>query len=96
MMQPERYPAHAEETMTAEQRDVLAEVLAGPRKGAPGPFKAMLRSPGLMRHAHKLGAYVRFESAIPPRLKRACHPAHREKVVSAVRVVCSCPPGSGS
>ena len=68
MMQPERYPALDDETMTAEQREVLAEVLAGPRKGAPGPFKAMLRSPGLMRHAHKLGAYIRFESAMPPRL----------------------------
>ena len=65
---PERFPTIANEAMTAEQREVLAEVLAGPRKGAPGPFKAMLRSPGLMRHAHKLGAYVRFESIIPPRL----------------------------
>lgn len=68
MVKPERYPALAEKVMTEEQREVLAEVLAGPRKGAPGPFKAMIRSPGLMRHAHKLGAYVRFESSIPPRL----------------------------
>jgi 4-carboxymuconolactone decarboxylase len=65
---PERFPALPDSAMTPSQRSVLAEVLAGPRKGAPGPFKAMLRSPGLMEHAHKLGAYVRFESSIPPRL----------------------------
>ena len=64
----ERFPAITDQAMTADQREVLAEVMAGPRKGAPGPFKAMLRSPGLMRHAHKLGAYVRFESSIPSRL----------------------------
>ncbi len=65
---PERFPAIAEAAMTSEQREVWADILSGPRKGARGPFKAMLRSPGLMRHAHPLGAYVRFGSSLPPRL----------------------------
>jgi 4-carboxymuconolactone decarboxylase len=65
---PERLPLLPAEAMTEEQRAVMAEILAGPRKGSQGPFKAMIRSPGLMRHAQKMGAHVRFESVIPPRL----------------------------
>jgi 4-carboxymuconolactone decarboxylase len=67
-MAPERFPLLSAEAMTEEQRAVMAEILAGPRKGSQGPFKAMIRSPGMMQHAQKMGAHVRFESAIPPRL----------------------------
>ena len=67
-MADDRFPALTPAAMSEEQRAVWAEIMAGPRTSAAGPFKAMLRSPGLMRHAQKLGAYVRFESAIPPRL----------------------------
>ena len=33
-----------------------------------GPFDALLRSPGLADRMQKLGAFVRFESSLPPRL----------------------------
>ena len=69
MTEHERFPQIPDRDMSDEQRAALAEVVAGPRKGSPGPFKAMLRSPELMRRAQRLGAYVRFETDIPPRLK---------------------------
>ncbi|MEJ1974985.1 MAG: carboxymuconolactone decarboxylase family protein [Acetobacteraceae bacterium] len=67
-MAPERLRQLSAEEMTEEQRAVMDEIHAGPRKGSRGPFKAMIRSPGLMRHAQKMGAHVRFDSTIPPRL----------------------------
>src|SRR6202011_3012513 len=57
--------------MTPEQRAVADAILAGPRpmpNGLGGPFEAMLRSPGLADPAQRLGAYVRFESSLPPHL----------------------------
>lgn len=63
------------DTLTPEQRYALDEVLAGPRgaQAAPGtiprgPVETWLRSPGLCDPAQKLGAYVRFENALPPHL----------------------------
>jgi 4-carboxymuconolactone decarboxylase len=44
---------------------VRAAILAGPRGGMRGPFKALLRSPGLFDTAQRLGAYVRFRSSLP-------------------------------
>ena len=51
-----------------EQKKVYDAVLAGPRGRIVGPLKVWLHSPGLAEHAQALGAYCRFNSALPPRL----------------------------
>jgi len=56
------------EDMTPRQREVYEEIVAGPRKGARGPFNALLRSPDLAEKAQKLGAYCRFQTALEPRV----------------------------
>jgi 4-carboxymuconolactone decarboxylase len=50
------------------QRAAADELVAGPRKGVKGPFIALLRSPELMARLQKVGEYLRFNSAVPPRL----------------------------
>ena len=62
-------PAIPPEAMTAAQRDAAAEISNGPRGGVVGPFVAALRSPECMRRLQHFGAYLRYESAIPPRLR---------------------------
>jgi 4-carboxymuconolactone decarboxylase len=64
----ERFPPLAADAMTEAQRAAWDELVSGPRKGGVGPFKALLRSPELMTLVQKLGAYVRFETSIPPAL----------------------------
>jgi 4-carboxymuconolactone decarboxylase len=61
-------PAISGEHLSEEQRTVAAELASGPRGRVAGPFVPMLRSPEFMRRTQKLGEYLRFSSAIPPRL----------------------------
>lgn len=68
-MDERRFPLFSDDRMTSEQRMVAAAIAAGPRGDALiGPFNALLRSPGLCDPAQRLGAHVRFSSAIPARL----------------------------
>jgi 4-carboxymuconolactone decarboxylase len=55
--------------MTEAQRAAAAEISAGRRGGVVGPFAAALRSPECMRRLQHLGAYLRYDSAIDPRLR---------------------------
>jgi 4-carboxymuconolactone decarboxylase len=55
--------------MTAAQREAAEEITAGRRGGVVGPFVAALRSPECMRRLQHFGAYLRYESAIEPRLR---------------------------
>ncbi len=64
----ERMPPLTRETMTDSQRSAADELIAGPRKGVKGPFISLLRSPELMARLQKLGEYLRFHSAVPPRV----------------------------
>lgn len=57
------------ETMTDEQRRAYEEIIAGPRGGIRGPFNALLRSPGMCDHAQRLGAFIRYESVLPGKLR---------------------------
>ena len=66
--QPDRMPPIPRERMTDAQRAAADELIAGPRKGVKGPFIPLLRSPELMARLQKVGEYLRFESALPPRL----------------------------
>jgi 4-carboxymuconolactone decarboxylase len=58
------------EDMTDAQRAVMDAIQSGPRgANAHGPFKGWLASPDFADLAQKLGAYLRFETSIPARLK---------------------------
>jgi hypothetical protein len=63
-----RLPPLAPHAMSEEQAAAAAELAAGPRGGVRGPFIALLRSPELMRRLQKVGEYLRYQSALEPRL----------------------------
>ncbi len=56
------------DTMTPEQKTLVASILAGPRTSLDGPFNILLRSPEMGDLAQKFGAQMRFKSSIPHRL----------------------------
>lgn len=57
------------DAMTADQRRTYDEIVSGPRGGIRGPFNAFLRSPGMCDHAQRLGAFIRYESLLPGKLR---------------------------
>src|SRR5881394_51461 len=63
-----RFPEVAREQMSEAQRRVYDAIAGGPRGGVRGPFAALLRSPELADRVQKVGEYLRFNSALPPRL----------------------------
>jgi 4-carboxymuconolactone decarboxylase len=58
----------APDRISAEQAAIAQRLAAGPRGGVCGPFEAWLHSPMLARHFDDVGAYLRFETALPARL----------------------------
>jgi len=60
-----RFPLLTEATMTPRQRESYQGIVSGPRKGASGPFNALLRSPEVADRVQKVGEFVRFQSSIP-------------------------------
>ena len=67
MSQP-RFPRLAPEEMTGEQREVAAQISAGPRGEVRGPFIALLHNPALARHLQALGEHLRWKGKLPPKL----------------------------
>jgi len=65
---PDRLPLPSLEDMTEAQRAAANELIAGPRKAVVGPFIPLLRSPELMSRLQKVGDYLRFDSALAPRI----------------------------
>lgn len=65
----QRFPKLTPEGMTPAQREVAAEISAGPRGEVRGPFIALLHNPELARRLQKLGEHLRWEGKLPPRLK---------------------------
>lgn len=57
------------DTMTDAQRRVHDEIASGPRGRVPGPAGVWIRSPGLADPSQKMGAFLRFDSVIPARLR---------------------------
>ena len=51
--------------MTSRQREAYEGIVSGPRKGAVGPFNALLRSPDVADRVQRVGEYVRFQTTIP-------------------------------
>lgn len=54
--------------MSAAQQLAAQAVIDGPRGALYGPFVPLIRSPELMESAQKMGAYLRYRSAIGLRL----------------------------
>jgi 4-carboxymuconolactone decarboxylase len=57
------------DAMTDAQREAVREISAGRRGGLIGPFIPAVRSPELMRRLQRLGEYLRYDSALEPRLR---------------------------
>ena len=55
--------------MTAAQREVAAEITAGPRGEVRGPFIALIHNPELARRLQRLGEHLRWQGKLPPKLK---------------------------
>jgi 4-carboxymuconolactone decarboxylase len=64
----DRLPPLPLERMDDAQRAAADELIAGPRKGVKGPFIPLLRSPELLARVQKVGEYLRFQSALSPRV----------------------------
>jgi len=65
---PERFPRLSPDRMTSLQREVAAEISAGPRGEVRGPFIALIHHPELARNIQRLGEFLRFDSVLPPAL----------------------------
>ena len=63
-----RLPELELDALDDEQRRIADEITGGPRGGLSGPFRPWLNSPVLADRAQKLGAYVRYDTSLPPRL----------------------------
>lgn len=55
--------------LTAAQQRVHDTILAGPRGRVAGPFVTLLHRPELCDRLQAMGAYIRFESALPDDLR---------------------------
>ena len=69
MPDQDRMPPIPHAAQTPRQQAVSAELVSGPRGRLAGPFTPLLRSPGLMARVQKVGEHLRFESALPERVK---------------------------
>ena len=64
----QRFPRLSVESMSPEQREVAAEISAGPRGEVRGPFLALIHNAGLARAVQQLGEQLRWKSKLPPQL----------------------------
>jgi 4-carboxymuconolactone decarboxylase len=65
----DRLPPLGPQAMTLEQAQAVSALVKGPRGTLQGPFIPMLRSPGFMNRAQKVGEYIRYESPLPALLR---------------------------
>ena len=63
-----RFPKLTPDAMSALQREVAAEIAAGPRGEVRGPFIALIHNPELARRVQQLGEYLRWKSKLPAKL----------------------------
>jgi 4-carboxymuconolactone decarboxylase len=64
----DRMPPIPADKLTDVQKKAIAEFKAARSADISGPFVPLLRSPEVMNRARALGDYLRFKSALPPRL----------------------------
>ena len=67
-MSSERFVDLDPADMTDDQKRVFDTIKSGPRGNVAAPFRMLLQSPDLADRVQNLGAYVRYGSALPPRL----------------------------
>jgi len=63
-----RLPDIIVEKLDPEQRRVYDSIVSGPRGTVPGPLRVWLNSAELCERAQALGAFCRYNTALPPRL----------------------------
>lgn len=63
-----RFPPLKPEDWSDAQRQVAAEIVAGPRGELRGPFVPLIYSPALAAQVQKLGEYLRFGTHLPDAL----------------------------
>ena len=63
-----RFPRLRPEAMTPAQREVAAEISAGPRGEVRGPFIALIHNAELARRIQQLGEHLRWNSKLAPGL----------------------------
>lgn len=64
----DRLPPIAADGLTAAQREAVAAFKVARGADVSGPFYPLLRSPELMTRTRAMGDYLRYKSALPPRL----------------------------
>jgi 4-carboxymuconolactone decarboxylase len=64
----DRLPPIPEAKLTPEQRAAAAELSATARGSVFGPFVPLIRSPEMLNRLQRLGQYLRYDSALAPRL----------------------------
>ena len=64
----DRLPPIPDAELTAEQREAVAAFREARGASVTGPFFPLLRSPELMTRTRAMGDYLRYKSALPPRL----------------------------
>ena len=64
----QRFPHLKPEEMSPAQREVAAEIAAGPRGEVRGPFIAWIHHPELARRLQALGEQLRWKAKLPPQL----------------------------
>jgi 4-carboxymuconolactone decarboxylase len=64
----QRFPKLSPDVLTPAQREVAAEISAGPRGEVRGPFIALIHNAELARRIQQLGEHLRFNSKLAPRL----------------------------
>jgi 4-carboxymuconolactone decarboxylase len=68
-LESDRLPPIPPDELTPAQRRAAEALTSGPRGALFGPFVPMLRSPELLDRAQRLGEYLRYDCAVPPRLR---------------------------
>jgi 4-carboxymuconolactone decarboxylase len=68
-MSSPRYSDFTPASMSPEQKKVYDDIVSGPRGRIYGPFLVLMHNPGLASAVQKMGAYVRWGSTVPERLK---------------------------
>ena len=67
-MGTDRLPPLPESSLSPAQKRAAAELATGPRGAVFGPFVPLLRSPDFLSPLQKAGEYLRYKSALAPRL----------------------------
>jgi 4-carboxymuconolactone decarboxylase len=63
-----RMPPIAADKLTEAQKKAIEEFRAARSADVTGPFVPLLRSPEVLGRARAMGDYLRYRSALPPRL----------------------------